>query len=44
MKFLNQALKAGKDACLRYDKLIESGYASEYDYVNERPVPVASKK
>ena len=31
VKFLNQALKAGKDAYLRYDKLIVNGYAYEYD-------------
>ena len=44
VKFLNQALQAGKDAYLRYDKLIVNGYAYEYDYVKERPVPVSNIK
>ena len=44
VKFLNQALQAGKDAYLRYDKLIVNGYAYEYDYVKERPVSVSNIK
>ena len=44
IKFLNQALRAGKDAYIRYDRLIVNDYAYEYDFQKERPVPVVLKK
>lgn len=44
IKFLNQALKAGKNAYIRYDRLIVNDYAYEYDFQKERPVPVVLKK
>ena len=40
IRFLDQAIKSGKEAYLRYDKLVVNGYSFEYDYVKERPVPV----
>lgn len=40
ISFLDQAIKSGKDAYLRYDKLIANGYAYEYNYTKQRPVPV----
>ena len=44
IKFLNQALRAGKDAYIRYDRLIVNDYAYEYDFQKERPVPVVLRK
>ena len=44
IKFLNQALRAGKDAYIRYDRLIVNDYAYEYDFQKERPVPAVLKK
>ena len=43
IKFLDQAIKSGKEAYLRYDKLVVNGYSFEYDCVKERPVPVVKK-
>ena len=44
IKFLNQALKAGKEAYIRYDKLVVNNYEYEYDFQKERPVPVIIRK
>ena len=44
IKFLNLALKACKDAHIRYDRLIVNGCAYEYDFLKEKPVPIVSKK
>lgn len=44
VKFLNQALQSGKNAYLRYDKLVVNGHVYEYDYQKERPVPVSFMK
>ena len=43
IKFLNQALRVGKEAYIRYDRLIVNDYAYEYDFQKERPVPFVLK-
>ena len=42
--FLRQSLDSGKDAYLRFDKLVVNGYTYIYDDVKERPVPTPTSK
>ena len=41
--FLQQSLDSGKNAYLRFDKLIVNGYAYTYDESKQRPAPVFRK-